>query len=91
MPQRASVTDLAFEFQDQPEHAVRRGVLRAHVDHDPLVAAFGLLRHQRVPVLAGDRVDVAFGRVAAGSEGSCLRMPDLSGAAGGPCAHRSCS
>ena len=32
---------LAFDLQDQPQHAVRRGVLRAHVDHDALTGEAG--------------------------------------------------
>ena len=38
-------------------------VLRTHVDHDPLVAALGLLGDEGVPVLAGDGVDLTLGRV----------------------------
>ena len=38
-------------------------MLRPHVDHDPLVAPLGLLGDDRVPVLAGDGVDMAFGGV----------------------------
>ncbi len=51
---------LALELEDQPEHAVRRGVLRAHVDHDVvlvvlvLAGGVGDALHHRVPVLAGD-------------------------------------
>ena len=39
-------------------------VLRAHVDHDALVAAFGVLGNQAVPVLARDGIDVTLGRLA---------------------------
>ena len=58
---------LALEFEDQPEHAVGRGVLGAHVDHDALglvgVQALG----DRVPVLTGDGEDLAVAGLAAGS------------------------
>ena len=62
----------ALQFQDQPEYAVRGGMLRTHVDHDSLVAALGLLGHDGVPVLAGDGVDVALGRVGSGTIGILL-------------------
>ena len=32
---------LALELEDQPQHAVGRRVLRAHVDDDPLVGLVG--------------------------------------------------
>jgi hypothetical protein len=34
---------LAFHLQDQPQYAMSRRVLWAHVDHDALVATFGVL------------------------------------------------
>ena len=52
---------LALELEDQPEHAVRRRVLRAHVDDDPLVGLLGDALRDLVPVLAGDREDAALG------------------------------
>ena len=53
---------LALELHDEPQHAVRRRVLRAHVDHDALfVHRPG---QHAVPVAAGDGVDGALGRVA---------------------------
>ena len=60
---------LAVQRQDQPEHAVRRRVLRAHVDDQVLVAAavgglFGR-RDDLVPVLAADVVDPSLGSVSA--------------------------
>ena len=51
MPQRASGDRLALEFQDEAQHAVRRRVLRAHVDHDALVAGFACSIDDLVPVL----------------------------------------
>ena len=53
---------LAGDLQDQAQHAMRRGVLRPHVDDDALVA--GALAEQLVPVAAGDRVDGALGGLA---------------------------
>ena len=53
---------LALELEDQPEHAVGRGVLRPHVDDDVLVAAD--LAHHGVPVATGDGEDLALGGVA---------------------------
>ena len=53
---------LAVEFEDEPENTVRRRVLRAHVDHDPLLARDGGA-DDVVPVLAADVVDGAFGRL----------------------------
>ena len=38
---------LALELEDQPEHAVRRRVLRAHVDDDALLVAAGRRRASR--------------------------------------------
>ena len=52
---------LALELEDQPEHAVRRRVLRAHVDDDPLVGLLGDALGDLVPVLAGDREDPTLG------------------------------
>ena len=72
MPQRASVTDSPSSSKIKPEYAVRGGVLRTHVDHDPLVATLGLLGHQGVPVLAGHGVNVALGRIAASGKGILL-------------------
>ena len=56
---------LALELEDQPEHAVGRGVLRAHVDHDPLLGLLGEARDDLVPVLAGDGEDLALGGLGA--------------------------
>ena len=53
---------LALEGEDQPEHAVRRGMLRTHVD-DQALAARRVARvgggDDLVPVLPGDGVDAA--------------------------------
>ena len=67
---------LALELEDQPEHAVGRRVLRAHVDDDRA-------RRRRsarpvddgVPVLAGDGEDLALGwsRPSAAAYGSSVR------------------
>jgi hypothetical protein len=47
---------LAVELQHQPQHAVRGGVLRAHVDDD--VVVLGLpVAEDALPVPTGDRVD----------------------------------
>jgi hypothetical protein len=55
---RAGLGDgLAVELEDEPEHAVRRRVLRAHVDDDPLLVEGGGLVDEVVPVAAGDVVD----------------------------------
>ena len=46
MPQRGLGDGLAVELEDQPEHAVRRRVLRTHVDDDPLLGGLAeALRH----------------------------------------------
>ena len=60
---RAQLGDgLAVQRQDQPEHAVRGGVLRPHVDDEPLFAAgFAGGVDDLVPVLAADVVDAALG------------------------------
>ena len=52
---------LSVDLQHEAEHAVRRRVLRAHVDDD--VVAVGQRRVDRVPVLAGDGEDRAVGRL----------------------------
>ena len=55
---------LAFQGQDQPEHAVRGGVLRPHVDDQALLARLGRLvggGDDLVPVLPGDVVDAPLG------------------------------
>ena len=52
---------LALHLQHEPEHAVRRRVLRAHVDDHALVVR--RVGDDVVPVAAGDRVDAAFGGV----------------------------
>src|SRR5207245_11094706 len=62
---RAGLGDgLAFEFQDQAQYAVRGGVLRAHVDDDPLLGERVHATQYRVPVAAGDREYLALGRLA---------------------------
>jgi hypothetical protein len=48
---------LAVELEDEAEHAVRRRVLRAHVDDDPLLVERGRLVDEVVPVTAGDVED----------------------------------
>ena len=48
---------LALELEDQPEHAVGRRVLRAHVHDDLVVVLLGDALGDRVPVLAGDGED----------------------------------
>jgi hypothetical protein len=53
---------LALEFEHQPQDAVRRRVLRTHVDDDALLGA-GLV-DQCVPVAAGDSEDLALGGLA---------------------------
>ncbi len=52
---------LALELEDQPEHAVGGRVLRAHVDDDAVVGLLGEALDDRVPVLPGDREDLALG------------------------------
>ena len=58
---------LALELEDQAEHAVRRRVLRAHVDDDALVGVTGVgeALGDGVPVLAGDGEDATLGGLAA--------------------------
>ena len=58
-------------------------VLRPHVDHDPLVAPLGLLGDDRVPVLAGDGVDLTLGRVVDGGGKGIGGRPVLCGGPGG--------
>ncbi len=62
---RAGVGDrLALKGEDQPEHAVRRRVLRPHVDDDLLVeAALAVLGDDLVPVATSHVVDTALGRI----------------------------
>ena len=55
---------LALELEDEAEHAVGRRVLRAHVDHDPLLGGLADALGDRVPVLAGDGEDLALAGVA---------------------------
>jgi hypothetical protein len=55
---------LTLELEDQPEHAVGRRVLGAHVDDDPLVTLVGDPGHDGVPVLPGDGEDPAAGGLA---------------------------
>ena len=50
---------LALEVEDQPEDAVRRRVLRPHVDDEALLA--DRIGEGEVPVAAGDGVDAALG------------------------------
>ena len=60
---------LAVELEDEAEHAVRRRVLRTHVDDDPLLVEGGGLVDELVPVATGGVEDVrALGgrRVGAG-------------------------
>ena len=49
---------LAVDLEDEAEHAVRRRVLRAHVDDDALLAERGGLVDEVVPVAAGGVEDV---------------------------------
>ena len=49
--------------EDEAEHAVRRGVLRPHVDDEALRAG-GVDAEGLVPVPAGDGVDAALGGLA---------------------------
>ena len=68
---------LAVDLEDQPEHAVGRGVLRTHVDDDPLLAERGRLVDDVVPV-AAEGVDhmalggALLGRDAVGVTVGCL-------------------
>jgi hypothetical protein len=48
---------LAVELEDEAEHAVRRRVLRTHVDDDPLLVEGGRLVDEVVPVAAADIED----------------------------------
>ena len=49
---------LALDLQDQPQHAVGGGVLRAHVDHDALTGlGFGGRGGDLIPVLPADDHD----------------------------------
>jgi hypothetical protein len=57
---------LPLEFQHQPEHAVRGGVLRTHVHDDLLVGQRVDAAGDAVPIAAGDREDAAFGGLAFG-------------------------
>ena len=52
---------LAVDLEDQPEHAVRRRVLRAHVDDDALLAEARGLLGDVGPVAAGGGEDPALG------------------------------
>ena len=63
---------LALELEDEPEHAVRGRVLRAHVDDDVVVALLGETVGDRVPVLAGDGEDPAGGGVGVRGVGVLL-------------------
>ena len=67
---------LAVDLEDQPEHAVRGRVLRAHVDDDPLLAEAGGLLGDLGPVAAGRGEDPALGDAGVGvrrSQGSTGR------------------
>ena len=55
---------LAVALHHHPQHAMGRGVLRAHVDDEGLVFAGGLLLGDLSPVTAHDGVDGALGRLA---------------------------
>ena len=49
---------LALDLQDQPQHAVRRGVLRTHVDHDAFTGhALAGGGDDLIPVLAAEGDD----------------------------------
>ena len=66
---RAGLGDrLAVELEDEPQHAVGRRVLRAHVDDDALLAQRGRLVDEVVPVAAGGGEDVALGRALLGRD-----------------------
>src|SRR5262249_2344387 len=57
---RAQLGDgLPVQGQDQPEHSVRGGMLRPHVDDEPLLGYLGGGGDDLVPVLAADVVDAA--------------------------------
>ena len=60
---------LALDLEDQPQHAVGRGVLRTHVDDDALLDALTVVGRQAlddlVPVAAADGEDLALGGLAA--------------------------
>jgi hypothetical protein len=66
----------AVDFEDQPQHAVGGGVLRAHVDDDPLVVGLRRL-DDLVPVATGDGVDLALGRLTGGCMRSAHQLYDL--------------
>ena len=48
---------LALDLQDEPQHSVGGGVLRPHVDHDPLAGMLLGSRHYLFPVLSADNDD----------------------------------
>jgi hypothetical protein len=54
---------LPVELQHQSQHAMGRGVLRAHIDDQALVVEVRAAEH-RVPVAAGDVVDPSLGGLA---------------------------
>ena len=90
---------LALELEDQPQHAVRRRVLRAHVDDEPLLVV-RVVAEDEVPVAAGDGVDPALGglaragvRVGVRCHGACvIGRPSARPAAGSsrPCTPPGC-
>ncbi len=56
---------LALELEDQAEDAVGAGVLRPHVDDDPLLGLLPELLGDGVPVLPGDGEDLALSGLGA--------------------------
>ncbi len=77
--------DLAFDLQDEPQHAVGGGVLRTHVHHDALAGLgtrTGLGRGDHlVPICTADDYD---GFTALGRDGGCAhQLYDLRWSGGG--------
>jgi hypothetical protein len=67
---------LALELEDQPEHAVGGGVLRAHVDDDPFLRVRTLVAEAGcdvVPVLAGDGEHPVGARIGV-LRGACVEV-----------------
>ncbi|MDQ0986245.1 hypothetical protein QFZ71_003528 [Streptomyces sp. V2I9] len=68
---------LAVDLQDEAEHAVRRRVLRAHVDDDALVVGLHRGFDDLVPVAAGDCIYSPLGRGTGRCMGSGHQEYDL--------------
>ena len=71
---------LAVQLEDQPEHAVGRRVLRAHVHHDALGVLVGDALDHGVPVLTGDGEDGALGGLPAARRGCVVGRARRGGA-----------